>query len=66
MNKKENISDVKTGRLSHIDFIKQTGEFENYKSWCESHGVSMDEKSAEFYFDQTVSDYDPEDVLMEM
>lgn len=61
------INKVLKGETSHLDFLKSSDEFENYKEWCRSHGVDVDEKSAEFYFDQTfVTDYNEEDVLMVM
>lgn len=66
MSNKEMITKVKTGKMSPLEYIKHVGEFENFKSWCNSHEVPIDDKSADFYFDQTVSDYCEEDVLMTM
>lgn len=66
MSNDEKIKKVKSGELSYLEFLKDSKEFENYKDWCNSHDVAVDEKSAEFYFDQTFPEYDETEVELEI
>lgn len=67
MSQIENIDKVKSGEITPLEFLQSSNDYENYRDWCNSHNVSMDEDSAEFYFDQTFNtDYDETDVLIEI
>lgn len=61
-----NIDKIQSGESTYLAEIKSSSEYEAYKAWCDSRGVTESEESAEFYFDQTVSDYCEEDVFMTM
>ena len=67
MSQQDNINKVKSGEMTHLEYLQNSKEFESYKNWCRSHCVEMDERSAEFYFDQTIiPEYDESEIEFEI
>lgn len=67
MNQKELQKKLNEGEISHLDYLKQLNDYDDYALWCRNHGVEENEATAEFYFDMTSeSDYENAEVFMEI
>jgi hypothetical protein len=44
---------LQEGRIGHLQFIQESGNAQDYREWCRSHGTEECDESAEFYIEQT-------------
>lgn len=44
------------GRIGHLQFVLESGNAQDYREWCRSHGTEECDESAEFYTEQTEAD----------
>lgn len=44
---------LQEGRIGHLQFVLESGNAQDYREWCRSHGTEEYDESAEFYIEQT-------------
>lgn len=44
---------LQEGRIGHLQFVLESGNAQDYREWCRSHGTGECDESAEFYIEQT-------------
>lgn len=44
---------LQEGRIGHLQFVLESGNAQDYREWCRSHGTEECDESAEFYIEQT-------------
>lgn len=44
---------LQEGRIGHLQFVLESGNTQDYREWCRSHGTEECDESAEFYIEQT-------------
>lgn len=44
---------LQEGRIGHLQFVLESGNAQDYRKWCRSHGTKECDESAEFYIEQT-------------
>ena len=56
MKYEELVELLQEGRITHLQFVMNSDQTEDYLAFCESHGIEASEESAEFFFEMTAID----------
>lgn len=47
----EQLAELKEGKSSHLDFLKNVKCFAQFEKWCKEHNVEADEENATLFFE---------------
>lgn len=47
----EHLTNLKEGKSTHLDFLKNIKCYAKFERWCMEHNVEADEENATFFFD---------------